>query len=591
MVDLGTLGSDVLQTTVYLSTPAVLWLFLYYVAWEDPEIALGSGFGRRTFWLLVPAGAIAWSLGLLPFFSWSGDILALNLVGGVFPIVLSGLFLARLFRPHTRTLGWFVGALAVESAVLFALVVLVSDARSLDLAALFVCVASPLLFVLAARLGGGSEGSGRRASLPLALTSTVLFLTFLTTQAVVGVGIESIFPFYLLAPIAAGLVAVPLARYAASSTLGSSLSLAYATTTLGTLVGADVLRQPPLYGVGKPALLAIGGAGLLDLIYLSGLIAAGSAYAFLKFVERRPTTLVNAHATQTARTPSALLNEALELGIAGRNAESAAASALAAESAVREARRSLGAVVLSTPSPWAGLGVPPWVEADHQNLRALASAESADAVDAGRAWTTSAWLVRLGRELARRPLATAERRGAAFGLDLAVTLPIAVMVWALLGWNAGGGILGFGSSLPFLAAAIGYPAYAFLYLVLAEAATGTTIGKWAVGLEVTDRDQRRPGPVAVLLRNVPKLIPLELVGLGGAVVTALVVDASTSSSSGALTYLGLGAVLLAGIVLGLVLLVLLIGWAGIQVSPERQRVGDYLAGTWVRVRPRRLPSP
>ena len=33
---------------------------------------------------------------------------------------------------------------------------------------------------------------------------------------------------------------------------------------------------------------------------------------------------------------------------------------------------------------------------------------------------------------------------------------------------------------------------------------------------------------------------------------------------------------------------LFVGWVGIQVSPERQRIGDFLAGTWVLLR---LPRP
>ena len=182
--------------------------------------------------------------------------------------------------------------------------------------------------------------------------------------------------------------------------------------------------------------------------------------------------------------------------------------------------------------PWIGLGLPPWVEADHANLEALARRGNADAIDAGRAWNTSQWLVRIGREIGQRRLATAGRRGAAFGIDLAVTLPLAVVVWVVAALVAGGGFSEVANSVAFNAAAIGYPAYAFVYLTVAEATTGTTLGKWVVGIEVTGREERRAGPLSVLIRNVPKLIPLELVGVGGALITAILIGASAPAAPG-----------------------------------------------------------
>lgn len=591
-MDPGTLFGDVLETASFLAVPALLWLFLYLLAWEDPATAQASGFGRRTFWLLAPVGWIASQLIALPFFGWDGNVVAINLAGGLFPLILAVLFLHRILGTRPPALGSYFLALAAQTAVLFGLVVGVVDPLRADLGALAVCLAGPAaLWGWEYRHRGPAPG-GPPATLALSLTSLVLLLTFLTTRAVLGLGIESVFPFYLIGPVAAGVIAVPITVSGLAAPRGASLSLAYAATTIGTLIGADVLRQPPLYGVGKPALLVIGGAGLLDLLYLSGLLAAASSYAFLRFSERRSTPAAPDPArAPPPRSPAGLLREALDLGVRGRNVESTAASVLAADLAAQEARRLLQVPTPSDGSIWTGLGVSPWVEADHQNLRALARAGRSDAVDAGRAWTTSQWLVRCGRDLARRRLATAARRGAAFGLDLAVTLPAAVLVWIVIAFEAPAGAGGLAISLPLAAAAIGYPSYAFLYLVLAEATTGTTLGKWAVGLEVTDRDQNRPGPMAALVRNIPKLAPLELVGVGGALITALLFEpiGSASALPGGLANLGLDAVVVATVLAGLVLLTLSIGWAGIQISPERQRVGDYLAGTWVLARPAASP--
>ncbi|HEV2166092.1 MAG TPA: RDD family protein [Thermoplasmata archaeon] len=586
------LALDVLTTSISLAIPALLWLFLYLVAWEDPGVALPSGFGRRTFWLLLPGAWVASVLIVLPFFGWDGDVLSISLAGGVFPIVLSVLFLRRALGPEAGPLAAFLAALAAETMGMFAAVVLFPTALASDLAVVALAVAGPLLLGLFAPALSIPEGRRTELATALGLTSFVLVVTFLTTQPVAGVGIESIFPYYLLAPIAAGVVAVPLATWGGRRPAAVGLSLAYAAATFGTLVGADVLRQPPLYGVGPAAIFEIGGAGLSDLLYLSGLLAAATAYGFLKLLDRDRARAARPAIPASASTARGLLRQALAFGVAGRNAESTAASALAASTAAREARRLLQAPPAPPSRAWAGLGVPPWVEADHQNLQALAERGTADAVDAGRAWTTSQWLVRLGREVGLRRMATPARRGAAFGFDLLVTLPAAFLAWGLLAVTAGSGIGAISMSIPFLAAAVGYPAYAYLYLAVAEASTGTTFGKWVMGLEVTDRDQGRPGPVASLLRNVPKLIPLELVGIGGAVITAFALGGvgPASSISGGRLYLDLGVAVLSAILAGVVVLVLMVGWVIIQASPERQRFGDYLAGTWVLSRPPATPA-
>jgi uncharacterized RDD family membrane protein YckC len=590
LVDPVILTSDIVETVVYLATPAVLWLFLYLVAWEDARIARESGFGRRTFWLLLPIGVIASTIVALPFFGWDGDVLAINLTGGAFPIVLSGLFLWRCFGASERVWGRFFVALTVETIGLFAIVVLVPGPWLATGAILAVCLATPLLLWTAGPASVPGGRTGPAAPLALGLTSMSLFLTFVTTQPVVGAGIESIFPYYLLAPIVVGIVAVPIMVQGLSAPPGTSLSLAYAASTLGTLIGADVLRQPPLYGVGQPAFLEIGGAGLLDLLYLSGLLAAAAAYGYLRISERNRLSAPVAEEPPEVRTPTGLLQQALMLGAAGRSVESAATSAQAAESAAIEARRWTRAPAAPTDHPWSGLGLPPWVEADHANLQALARGGHADAIDAGRAWNTSQWLVRIGREIGQRRLATSARRGAAFGIDLAVTLPLAVIVWVVAAVVAGSGFSEVANSVVFNAAAVGYPAYAFVYLAVAEATTGTTLGKWVVGIEVTGRDEKRPGPLAVLIRNVPKLVPLELVGIGGALITAFLIGASAPATPGGLSDLGLDALLFSIVLAVLVPLSLFVGWVGIQVSPERQRIGDFLAGTWVLHRVPRPPS-
>ncbi|MCK4718182.1 MAG: DUF1614 domain-containing protein, partial [Thermoplasmata archaeon] len=97
-------------------------------------------------------------------------------------------------------------------------------------------------------------------------------LAYAVTEFVADLGVVAYFPYYLLPPIAAFFLARVLER----KRLGRSLALAYAAGTMGTLIGADLVRIPEILGsTGGSFLGAIGGAGSLDLVFLSGLLAAG----------------------------------------------------------------------------------------------------------------------------------------------------------------------------------------------------------------------------------------------------------------------------------------------------------------------------
>ena len=350
-----------------------------------------------------------------------------------------------------------------------------------------------------------------------ALSSAVLYATFLTTTPESGIGIVSVFPYYLLGPLAAGFVSALVAVTWIGGDGRAGLPLAYAGTTLGVLVGADVLRQPPLYGTGGPALLSIGGAGLEDLLYLSGLLAAAAAYLLYRYVRPRPMEVPEEVLGGEAApaTPTGLLHRAQLLSGDGRTARSVRKSADAAWAAAEQARRLRGAPPGRRDRPWEGMPVSPWVVADHQNLDALAAVEPVDARDADRAWIAASGIVQAAAETSRPRYPTLLRRSAAFGIDLAITLAPAVLVWVAIIQSTPGNITNLVNSVTFNASILGYAAYAFLYLVLGEALFGTTIGKYVLALEVSDRSVRRPGPFSVLLRNIPKLVPLTVAGSPG----------------------------------------------------------------------------
>ena len=107
MVDPLVLTADIVETSVYLATPPLLWALLFLGAWGDEAEARESGFGRRTFWLLLP-GAFLGELANLPFFGWTGDILTINFGGGVIPLVLSVVLMGRGLGDRSRLLAVFL---------------------------------------------------------------------------------------------------------------------------------------------------------------------------------------------------------------------------------------------------------------------------------------------------------------------------------------------------------------------------------------------------------------------------------------------------------------------------------------------------
>ncbi|MCI4354001.1 MAG: hypothetical protein L3K06_01375, partial [Thermoplasmata archaeon] len=132
MVDGLLLTTDIVETAVYLVTPPLLWMGLFVLAWGDERTSRESGFGRRTFWLLLP-GALLGSFTNLLFFHWSGDFLGINVGGGLIPLVLSVLLLVRIFGDRARFLALFLIAFAVESYLLLVAVLLLPDGPALDL--------------------------------------------------------------------------------------------------------------------------------------------------------------------------------------------------------------------------------------------------------------------------------------------------------------------------------------------------------------------------------------------------------------------------------------------------------------------------
>ncbi|HEV2316064.1 MAG TPA: DUF1614 domain-containing protein [Thermoplasmata archaeon] len=614
-MDFGVLTNDLLSNVAFLALPPLLWLLLYLWAWEDEPTARAAGFGRRTFWLLVPSAFIA-SLANAPVFGWNGSALAVNLGGAAIPAALSLYLIYRWWGSDGRAvLARFLTALAAITAGLFALVLFVASpvggpwARYFlrpPMSAQLAMVISPLsgpvpaAVVIAGAAGtslflwiGSSSPTRPSERAPasaaagglIALTLVALLLTFYTTNAVAGQGILSSFPYYLLAPIAVGALAVPLAGRWFDLPAVAGVAIGYAASTFGVLVGADVLHQPPLYA-GAPSILSIGGAGVLDLVYLSGLISLATSFVVLRLSGAGGTAATGPGIGAASRSPptsNGLFREAIRQLRAGSPTASLELAASSADASVDQVR-TLRGLPIPAPGepPWAGLEVPAWVSGDHLNLRALARARPVSFQDAERGLLTARFLRNLARQLEMGSFGTVVERSVAFGIDLAIITGPALGLWAALALLLPGSAESVLLGIPYNTALFAYTAAGFLYFLLNEAFTGTTPGKRIRGLEVRTRSLVRPGFVPVLVRNAPRVLPLTVIAeLVGVALVVLLRSGTGAVTSGTFILSGLDAVilLLAGLVA--VGVIGLASAAVMMLHPEHGRLGDVFAGTWV----------
>jgi uncharacterized RDD family membrane protein YckC len=442
-------------------------------------------------------------------------------------------------------------------------------------------IAATIVFAWEAR----SHGPARfRIGFLFALTLAVLVLTFAGSATIPNLGIVEQFPYFLLPPVAAGLACGLLAPKLFPGEEAFALPVAFFATTVGVLLGADLLRQPPLYGSGPPSLYAIGGAGINDLVYISGLLALVSATA-THIGRGRRWDPVGTPVRSAEPSPFTQLRAAFRAGVQGRLSRSLDASAASARNAAGQARRLLGLGPPAEGKPWQDLPVPGWVVSDHANLEGVVRAGTSDPREGYRAWLTARWLVLIGRQLSMRRFASVGARIAAFGIDLAVVTGPAMLVVAAISATSSGTIYDVAEGIPFTTAIVGFISVAFLYFVVAEMLFGTTVGKGILGIEVRDRTLATPDALSALVRNAPLAPVLTIVGIGGGLMVAIAIKGTASGGaalfggavpSSLVTDLGILIFILVGVFLAGA-----VGVLTMSFTAERQRIGDLWAGTWV----------
>ena len=104
-----------------------------------------------------------------------------------------------------------------------------------------------------------------RVILGIILISYITYnYTFVSSE-----GIVSPFPLWLLPPIAASMYSVMVAI----KSRRKAASIAYASGTMGALIGADFMHMKELLSLPPKGMAVIGGASIFDMVFLTGVIA------------------------------------------------------------------------------------------------------------------------------------------------------------------------------------------------------------------------------------------------------------------------------------------------------------------------------
>ncbi|MEF8873508.1 MAG: DUF1614 domain-containing protein [Candidatus Thermoplasmatota archaeon] len=359
-------------------------------------------------------------------------------------------------------------------------------------------------------------------------TAVVSALAYFVTRIEPGIGIVAEFPWFLVPSLAALTIAFVLGLLNDDKEF-FSIPYAYTVAVLGNLIGADLLRIPELIRIG--VLGSFGGAGAMDLVYLSGLIASVPLVFF--YYHRHPIT------------PSGdLLDRAEDDLHAGRYVQS---SDLALKSVVEEIKKACklmrmqGLHLMNSPisSAWIlqRLGLERYAVSDYLTLSR--KKDDLDFAEARKDYITGKLLRGKVRERVNEIYSSLFRRVGAYIIDsIILTVPFVFFFFWIFLQNTVDGAAGL-TSTPVMVAVVSLAtSIYFLYFTILEWYFGTTIGKKLLGLKVLDENLEEMSFVQSAARNSGRYADM----------------------------------LLAFYIVSIVL---------ISRSPGRKRIGDYIAGTRV----------
>ncbi len=363
-------------------------------------------------------------------------------------------------------------------------------------------------------------------------TGVVSAIAFYVTRIEPGLGIVAEFPYYLFPPLSSILI-VFILYFGLKRKDTYLIPYAYTISVLGTLIGADLVRIPKLLQIGL--LGSVGGAGAMDLVYLSGLIA--SVPLIFIYYRFHPRSL-----------PTDLVDRAKETLNQGRYSESRKHIIQGVQKEIQKAHKMLLRSPRFLNDPRNDTGVLYQIGIGHAAVKdylTLANTSlGSDPREAKKDYLTGKLLRDSIRKKLNKLYTSLSRRFLAYLLDLMFLLiPLVFLLYYLfqtgvISFQVSGPQRGLQGRTIFLAITSLVTSIQFIYFTLSEWYFGTTAGKAVLGLKVLNDEMEE--------------------------ITFL---QSAARNSGRY----------ADMVLGFYLVSLVV----ILRSPERKRIGDYIGGTRV----------
>jgi uncharacterized RDD family membrane protein YckC len=444
----------VIEGVVFISMPVLLFVTVYIGHMDYTGYLERCGFGRR-------------EVGLL-------------LVGGLVGIILGplGLYAVPLFVYKGSLLAIDFGGAIIPLVLSIYLI----RKMKLNIPAMAVCI-----FIIGV-------------------------LTFMTTEFRPSLGIVSEFPFYLFPSFCA--VGLTLIIYREKIT--QAVPFAYAATTLGVLIGADIVRIPQvLIGLEQArvemnlpiAAGSIGGAGGLDLVFLAGLLAMAPLLLIAPFRIRH---------SQASISPSKMfnkqLNQKLDLAEKLANDGDFHGALISAVSAVEMKIEDVGLKFKIRGSAYVTLDmlqVSPYLRNDYWLLLNSSKSIIATPHDANRGIITARYIVKELNEVEKKMYATLMQRIGAYIIDMAIILGIMIAIFSV---GAVSGLYDL-SDLMAPETIIWIVAFALwlwiaqaIYFTILEGWKGQTPGKKALKIVVTTQEMEKCDFMGAFTRNVLRLL-------------------------------------------------------------------------------------
>lgn len=427
---------DSIEIAVMVGTVFILYLLIYLLYSENTGLFHRVGFDHRIVYLVMIGGIVGSIIPVfsnLPIIVSGNSILAINMGGAVIPVLVSLYFMYHYSKRYYEIIAYIVGTVVLG------------------------------------------------------------YVTFEITVFVPTMGVVVGFPMFALPSALGALIALLVYRRDTSK----GVPLAYSISTLGVFIGADIVRIPSIMAYGNASegfMGSIGGAGIGDMVFISGLMA------FLMVLPFSPGEMWHSRPIKERddidnilkrKTTKAMMLVAMDKSNDGIKEAFDALMLYLSELA------SMFGIDIQK-NDWISdlftrLGIEPGVRDDFNTLKKNIVKTDRDHL---KDLYTVKSMIQYFSLKEKRHLASIEKRMVAYIIDIVVLILIIMVISAALITY-----LGF-TSTSFMAIILWVLAVDTLYFTIMEAIWGQSIGKFVVGIKVMKNTYEDIDFLDALARNV-----------------------------------------------------------------------------------------